>query len=265
MGSCLSSSSSILPRTRTVGYSHRPRNFPPYKVSYIVRPTRTKQQQEPAKPSTKLCMICMDERSSSDIFRGTTSCTHSYCTECTIRYVATKVEENAARVKCPDINCTQLIEPYACRDLIPKDLFVRWDKAICESLIMSSEKVYCPFENCSAVMVVDDDDDGVKVTQTECPSCHRLFCAQCEVPWHAGRVCKDMKKKKKNSDKEDALLIDLAKQKKWRRCPKCKFYVEKSSGCLHIICRCGFHFCYLCGSSSSGIFHSCGVARTSRP
>ena len=143
MGSCLSSpsSSSTLPRTRTVDY----------KVNYIARPTRTKQQVR-AKPSTKLCLICMDEKSPSDIFRGTTSCTHSYCTECTVRYVTTKVEENAARarIKCPDMNCTQLIEPYTCRDLIPKDLFVRWDKALCELLIMSSEKVYCPFEKCSA-------------------------------------------------------------------------------------------------------------------
>ncbi|CAG7893164.1 unnamed protein product, partial [Brassica rapa] len=164
MGSCLSSpsSSSTLPRTRTVDY----------KVNYIARPTRTKQQVR-AKPSTKLCLICMDEKSPSDIFRGTTSCTHSYCTKCTVRYVTTKVEENAARIKCPDMNCTQLIEPYT------------------------------------------------------------LFCAQCEVPWHAGSGCKETKKKTRNSDKEDALLIDLAKKKKWRRCPKCKFYVEKASGCLH--------------------------------
>lgn len=82
--------------------------------------------------------------------------------------------------------------------------------------------------------MVVDGDDGDKVTQTECPSCHRLFCAQCEVPWHAGRRCKETKKKTKNSDKEDALLIDLAKQKQWRRCPNCKFYVERSLGCLHI-------------------------------
>ena len=65
--------------------------------------------------------------------------------------------------------------------------------------------------------MVVDDDDGEKVTQTECPSCHRLFCAQCEVPWHAGSGCKETNKKTRNSDKEDALLIDLAKKKKWRR------------------------------------------------
>ncbi|CAH8327196.1 unnamed protein product [Eruca vesicaria subsp. sativa] len=206
-------------------------------------------------------MICMEEKSPSDMFRGTTtSCTdHSYCTECTVRYVTTKVDENVARIKCPDVACTQLMEPYMCRDVIPKDLFERWDKALCESLIMSSERVYCPFENCSAVMVVDDEDDDDKVTKTECPSCHRLFCAQCKVPWHAWSWCKKMAT---NSDKEDALLIGLAEEKQWRRCPNCKFYVEKASGCFHISCRCGVQFCYSCGSSWVSVLHSCKVTCT---
>ncbi|ESQ48552.1 hypothetical protein EUTSA_v10022375mg, partial [Eutrema salsugineum] len=100
-------------------------------------------------PSKRSCMICMDEKPSSDIFRGATNCDHSYCTKCTIRYVVTKIEENVARIKCPDVECKRLIEPYTFRDLIPKDVFDRWGKALCESLIMSSEKIYCPFQGCS--------------------------------------------------------------------------------------------------------------------
>ncbi|KAH0938251.1 hypothetical protein HID58_005712 [Brassica napus] len=210
MGSCLSSpsSSSTLPRTRTVDY----------KVNYIARPTRTKQQVR-AKPSTKLCLICMDEKSPSDIFRGTTSCTHSYCTECTVRYVTTKVEENAARarIKCPDMNCTQLIEPYT----------------------------KCTVRSKNA----------------------RL------VPWHAGSGCKETKKKKtRNSDKEDALLIDLAKKKKWRRSGalNANSTLRKPLVSTHfhyilrsVIVKCGFQFCYRCGSPSINLHHSCGVGSTS--
>ncbi|CAA7024663.1 unnamed protein product [Microthlaspi erraticum] len=195
-------------------------------------------------PSTRLCycMICMEDKPSSDIFRGTTNCTHSYCTDCTIRYVKTKVEENIGMIKCPDVECTALIEPYTLRDLIPANVFERWDKALCESMILSSEKVYCPFEDCSAMPVVDDDDQGgndARVTQTECPSCHRLFCAQCKVTWHAGVGCAEFQsfgnttKKNKSSDKEDAMLIRMAKSKQWRRCPRCKTYVEKRDGCVN--------------------------------
>uniref|UniRef100_A0A0A9ELG3 IBR domain-containing protein n=1 Tax=Arundo donax TaxID=35708 RepID=A0A0A9ELG3_ARUDO len=39
----------------------------------------------------------------------------------------------------------------------------------------------------------------------------------------------------------------MAKGKKWRRCPRCKYLVDKQEGCVHITCRCGFEFCYGCG------------------
>ncbi|KAF3545536.1 hypothetical protein DY000_02004187 [Brassica cretica] len=255
-----------------------------------------KTENKPAEPSRWLCMICMDEKSPSDIFRGTTSCTHYYCTECTVRYVTTKIEGNIAIINCPDVDCTRLLEPYTCRDIIPGDLFERWDKALCESLIVSSEKVYCPcrdiipgdlferwdkalceslivsseklycpFEDCSAMMVVDDDDDqGDEVTETECPSCHRLFCARCKVTWHAGIGCEEFqrsgntRKKNKRSDEEDAMLIQMANKKHWRTCPSCKFYVEKIDGCVHMSCRCGFKFCYRCGATSS-YSHACHI------
>ncbi|KAG2294744.1 hypothetical protein Bca52824_041413 [Brassica carinata] len=138
----------------------------------------------------------------------------------------------------------EIREPYTCRDIIPGDVFERWDKALCESVILSAEKVYCPFEDCSAMMVVDDDDQGGdEVAETECPSCHRLFCARCEVKWHAGIRCEEFqrsgntRKKKRSSDEEDAMLIQMAKKKEWRRCPSCKFYVEKIDGCVHMRCR----------------------------
>ncbi|KAF2558829.1 hypothetical protein F2Q68_00018079 [Brassica cretica] len=260
MGTCFSSSSSSTSRTRMVDYYYDQdelydynRVFPPCDVNYVKnlhlqealasslvtsmeeeinhhpQPQRhvtlrikheeeepeKKAGNEPVEPSSMLCMICMDEKSPSDMFR----------------------------------------EPNTCRDLIPRNLMERWDKALCESLFMSSGKVYCPFESCSAMLVVEGGDD--KVTVTECPSCHKLFCAKCKVTWHEGIGCKEFqrvgktkkkcrvilngilnitkgKEKKKNVDK---LLIQLAKKKQWRRCPSCNFYVEKLVGCMHISCR----------------------------
>ncbi|XP_013741058.1 E3 ubiquitin-protein ligase RSL1 [Brassica napus] len=212
-----------------------------------------KIENEPLEPSRRLCMICMDEKPSSDMFRGSVTCTHAYCTQCTIRYVANKIKENSAKIKCPDVDCTRSIEPYMCRDLIPKDVFERWEKILCESLISSWDKLYCPFKDCSSVMILDDvGGNNANVTQTECPSCHRMFCAQCKVAWHVGVGCEEFQMygntKKKSSDEEDALLVQMATNKQWRRCPSCKFYVEKVDGCMHIKCRCGFQFCYGCGS-----------------
>ncbi|KAI0506436.1 hypothetical protein F5B22DRAFT_623554 [Xylaria bambusicola] len=46
-------------------------------------------------------------------------------------------------------------------------------------------------------------------------------------------------------------LISLAKRKGWKRCPSCRRLVEKVTGCDHISCRCGQHFCYKCGEPYS--------------
>ncbi|KAF8110508.1 hypothetical protein N665_0083s0070 [Sinapis alba] len=205
-----------------------------------------KIENEPLEPSRRLCMICMEEKPSSDMFRGSVTCTHAYCTQCTIRYVATKIKENSARIKCPDVECTRLIEPYTCRELIPKDVFERWEKILCESLISSWDKLYCPFKDCSSVMTLDDGGGDCFALSV------KLRGAQCKVTWHAGIGCEEFQKfgntKKKGSEEEDALLVQMAKNKQWRRCPSCKFYVEKADGCMHITCRCGFQFCYGCGS-----------------
>ena len=44
-----------------------------------------------------------------------------------------------------------------------------------------------------------------------------------------------------------------AKEKKWRRCPKCQVVIERIDGCDHMTCssRCGFEFCYRCGAAST--------------
>ncbi|KAL8496240.1 hypothetical protein ACS0TY_020087 [Phlomoides rotata] len=33
------------------------------------------------------------------------------------------------------------------------------------------------------------------------------------------------------------MLHAFAKEKKWQRCPNCKFCVDKMEGCLHMSCR----------------------------
>ncbi|KAK2386817.1 RING/U-box superfamily protein [Trifolium repens] len=99
----------------------------------------------------------------------------------------------------------------------------------------------------------------LQLTSYECPSCHRLFCAQCKVPWHADMNCRKFQKLKNVSDKEQQLdmkFLELAKRKEWQKCPRCSMHVEKATGCRHMTCRCGCYFCYSCGGDwSSG--HMC--------
>ncbi|KAF8388678.1 hypothetical protein HHK36_025358 [Tetracentron sinense] len=195
--------------------------------------------------SQSFCEICLEGKPTEDMFRNTITCSHSFCVDCISKYVAAKIQENINMVKCPDFHCKGLLEPDRCRSILPEEVFDRWDKALCESLILASQRFYCPFKDCSAILV---DEGGELVTASECPYCRRLFCAQCNVSWHAGIGCDEFQRLHEDDRKiEDLMVIELAKEKKWMRCPKCEFYVEKRDGCVHISCRCGFQFCYGCG------------------
>lgn len=119
--------------------------------------------------------------------------------------------------------------------------------ALCEALILVSSKFYCPFKDCSELLIQDADSNGI--VESECPSRRRLFCAKCKVPWHSGIKCGEFQKLHKNErESGDIMLMQLAKKNRWTRCPKCKFYVERSEGCLFMKCRCGHAFCYNCGA-----------------
>ncbi|MQM02867.1 hypothetical protein Taro_035639, partial [Colocasia esculenta] len=178
------------------------------------------------------CVICTDIKLPGDMFRNE-SCPHSFCNDCIGKHIGVRVQESVgAVVNCPGEGCESALWPPLCRGIIPEEVFQRWVDALCESVLQPERRVYCPYRDCSELLV----DDGVEVVrQSECPSCRRLFCAHCQVPWHADFECEEFQSL--GSKREDLMVVELAKSKKWKRCPQCMFYVEKTDGCLHISCR----------------------------
>ncbi|XP_028786932.1 E3 ubiquitin-protein ligase RNF144A-like [Neltuma alba] len=206
-----------------------------------------------------VCEICADAKTANESF-SISGCSHAYCIGCVIMYVATKLQENVVNIRCPVPACGGLLEPEDCRGILPPEVFNRWGDALCEAVIPAEEKFYCPYKDCSALLI---DDGGERtITESECPNCGRLFCAKCMVPWHSGIDCDEFQKLGKDErEEEDIMLMQLAQNHKWRRCPHCRFYVEKSSGCLYMKCRCGIAFCYNCGTISRDNSHYCHTCR----
>ncbi|KAK1263526.1 hypothetical protein QJS04_geneDACA013574 [Acorus gramineus] len=208
------------------------------------RPIGPSPSVEPGESSkSSLCGICFEPKSRDEIFLAKT-CEHVFCVDCMGSYVASRIQENATDVLCPDPNCDERLEMENCRLILPKEVFDRWGDALCEAVILGSAKFYCPFKDCSALLI----DEGVVFEESECPHCHRLFCAKCKVPWHLGITCEEYQKLGVDeTGREDIMLKKLAKECRWQRCVKCGFYVEKIQGCTYMKCRCGYGFCYGCG------------------
>ncbi|KAL5728493.1 RBR-type E3 ubiquitin transferase [Ranunculus cassubicifolius] len=162
------------------------------------------------------------------------SCSHRYCSNCMRKHITIKIKENNYKIQCPGfLSCSRFLAPKVCESLIPGNLFGRWMEMLAESTVPTSRKTYCPYKDCSVLL---DNDGRVIVTEAECPNCRRMFCAQCKVPWHAGRTCKKFQKSNKETE-QDAAMIKLAKKKKWKRCPGCKIFVELKNGCKQMTCR----------------------------
>ncbi|VFR02736.1 unnamed protein product [Cuscuta campestris] len=188
-------------------------------------------------------------------------CHHVFCATCMTTYVATKIRQNIVKVTCPTPKCPSELKPRHLQTILPREVIDRWETARCESIIAESQKTYCPFKDCSVLLV---DDGGEVVTSAECPSCHRLFCAQFRVPWHGMMTCREFQRKKnmnKNEQDLDNKFFKLAEKKKWQKCPKCKMFVQRRSGCEHIKCRCGRSFCYHCGDK----WYSGHICKKHRP
>ncbi|EYU24559.1 hypothetical protein ABFS82_04G114200 [Erythranthe guttata] len=218
--------------------------------------SRNNQATSSSSSRTTSCEICTEDRRKSDMHK-TEGCNHSFCYDCISKHIQYKLQQNIVPVTCPYPDCPNIIQPNnnnnnnnngssLIRSKIPQEVLDRWEKATIESIILASsdEIIHCPYEKCSEILVIEN---GVNViTETECPRCHKLFCAKCRVSWHYGFSCRDFQRLNRN-DRDKRKLRLLAKENKWKKCPNCRVFVDKTEGCVHITCRCKFEFCYVCG------------------
>ena len=82
--------------------------------------------------------------------------------------------------------------------------------------------------------------------QETCPNCKVKYCLRCHAS-HPLLVCQDYWKTLDKGEHE-ALFQQFATGSKFKICAACGVWVEKTSGCNHITCHCGYQFCYICGS-----------------
>ncbi|KAJ7627525.1 hypothetical protein DFH06DRAFT_1227387 [Mycena polygramma] len=181
---------------------------------------------------------------------------HGYCIGCLTSYIQSKLDPDGKGggnsgiivfpIRCPECPITEFMDgipdEIAARVLGPEKM-VLWDH---QKLLNSIPHLYCPNPKCSAIVQAPEDTDD---PQSVCPSCQLLMCVACRVAWHNGISCEQYQALPPDErSPEDRLLHELAKANSWRRCPSCSSLVELISGCNHMTCRCGTHFCFKCGS-----------------
>ena len=97
----------------------------------------------------------------------------------------------------------------------------------------------------------DQHHDGRMVV---CPACDHEFCGLCARPWsalsnssgvrvcHTGKLCSLYSKRASDDDG----FLDAADAGDARLCPGCSMRTNRTDGCNHMTCVCGYHWCYIC-------------------
>ncbi|KAG6393900.1 hypothetical protein SASPL_144475 [Salvia splendens] len=190
--------------------------------------------------SMKSCSICCEEKLSSMMLSF--KCSHEFCSHCMKTYVEGKVRCGRVPIRCPESGCKYCISASECKLFLPVASYESLERAIGEANMLSSNKIYCPYPNCSVLL---DPRDCLSSSQSdnscvECPVCQGLVCVDCEVAWHSSITCEEYQ----SLPLEER---DLARISRRRRCDRCRTMVELTHGRYHMRCWCGHEFCYSCG------------------
>ena len=138
----------------------------------------------------------------------------------------------ALKDKKPFTCCNQRVDINLAQAHISPDFLASYALMLLE--FDTPNPLYCSTPKCSTFI----PPASIKGDTGTCTKCAADTCRYCKKPSHSG-ICTE--------DKEGQTLRDLAKQKGWKECPKCKRFVERNTGCLHMTCKCLTEFCYSCG------------------
>ncbi|KAG2299845.1 hypothetical protein Bca52824_036317 [Brassica carinata] len=199
------------------------------------------------------CLICFNDIDPERMF-SIGKCSHRFCFQCVKQHVEVKLLHGMIP-NCPHDKCKSELVIDACGKLLTPKLGEMWKQRIKENAIPVTDRVYCPYLRCSALMSKTKISESAKSLLSaypasgvrRCVECRGLFCVDCKVPWHGKLSCTEYKKLHPNPPADDVKLKSLANNKMWRQCGKCQHMIELSQGCNHITCRCGHEFCYNCG------------------
>ncbi|GAP89465.1 putative IBR finger domain protein [Rosellinia necatrix] len=174
------------------------------------------------------CEACGEPKHFAALSRA--PCQHEYCRQCLSRLFQDAMVDES------------LFPPRCCKQPIPLDksqLFL--DANVARQFrqkaveLATPNRTYCHNTDCAAFI----PPANCRHTTATCGECRGQTCTACKGAWHAGDC---------PNDEQLQQVIRLAREQGWQRCQNCWGMVELNTGCNHMTCRCGFQFCYVCGT-----------------
>lgn len=128
-----------------------------------------------------------------------------------------------------------------------------YKESLLEFNTLPKDRIYCPrSKSCGSFIPPPPKGSrkGKQIATITCPKCNRQVCLRCRKNpsshMNGGKGAKcTAGKSRMEAVKNNRKLLVLARRKGWKRCPRCRMFVEKVKGnCSSVVCLCGRYFFY---------------------
>lgn len=204
-----------------------------------------------------MCGICCEE--TEDIV--SLSCEHAYCRTCYSQYLSINMDDRAKTLtlRCPFPKCKHRILPIFYEEYVNEEHKKYMDYLINNFDECINSVSLCKNPECEMVYISDDFEQYMGGVMNEahickntlnnkfveCIKCKNRKCFQCGEEDHYPIDCEKMRqwleKERNDGDTVSWIIVNT------KKCPNCRFAIEKNQGCRHMKCqKCNHHFCWDC-------------------
>jgi pSer/pThr/pTyr-binding forkhead associated (FHA) protein len=198
-------------------------------------------EKAPPGKEEKTCELCLDDLP-FDEFQGF-ECNHEFCRGCIYGYIKSRMDGKNLPIPCP--KCQKEVGPNDLQLCMDEVEFHKYQQILTDLLLENNPQQYscCPTPNCDYAFFYLPGDK----TDFLCPTCGKWYCLQCHVNYHSGVTCEKYQEWATENGKADQLFEKFVTGSKFKQCPGCNRWTEKTVGCNHMTCVCKTQFCYVCG------------------
>jgi len=229
------------------------------------------------------CTCCCLELGGQDLdtaYREACQCEDTadqqHCTLCIATYLEHQITGNrSSKLVCLGRKC--MIDDRLVRKRLSSQTIKILDRnqimdATASTTAVTKEKLWhCPSPDCDFAGFVSTSTDSRPppafsfrnlflrkkrdARSITCPACLISSCQFCGKVWtrgtvgHEGITCDRYGKKLERSADDDSALSRWKRSADTQVCRSehCNYVIEKNAGCIHMTCRCGYEFCWVCG------------------
>ena len=190
------------------------------------------------------CQICISQIDNDRDAFPLINCEHLFHKKCLEQYLKTEVSQSKCPLTCCDPKCRKELAAKDLKGLLSrKDYESFQNYSLQQALSKQGDVSWCPTPNCNYAFVFDRARDS---EDFKCIKCKKEYCLDCKSDAHKKQSCEEFKRNR-DPNLLDKAFESFVKGSKFKQCPKCTMWVEKTDGCNHMRCRCGTEFCYVCG------------------